>query len=185
MDTYLCYLSVYLTVCLSVCVPVDYRRIQSVCRKMAELQKCCKQAGIGLPLSQVLAGTGLYGGAAGASAGAGAGGDAGRGGPRGAASGGVIAGEGGGEGARRRRPPASGGEREAGAAEELRASLGGAGVEEESWKHALINELWRVGAVCLCALVFTVLLQYFRGEDPLGGRGMGGSAEDGAGQDEL
>lgn len=35
-------------------------RIQSVCDKMAELQSLCKQASIGLPLSHVIAGKGLY-----------------------------------------------------------------------------------------------------------------------------
>lgn len=35
-------------------------RVQSVCARMAELQSLCRQASIGLPLSHVLAGKGLY-----------------------------------------------------------------------------------------------------------------------------
>lgn len=45
------------------CIPSTFLvllRIQSVCSRMAELQSLCKQASIGLPLSHVLAGKGLY-----------------------------------------------------------------------------------------------------------------------------
>ncbi|CAN0244104.1 unnamed protein product, partial [Ectocarpus fasciculatus] len=38
----------------------DNYRVQCVCSRMAELQSLCKQASIGLPLSHVLAGKGLY-----------------------------------------------------------------------------------------------------------------------------
>lgn len=41
-------------------LPLVLLRIQSVCSRMAELQSLCKQASIGLPLSHVLAGKGLY-----------------------------------------------------------------------------------------------------------------------------
>ncbi|CAM9463249.1 unnamed protein product, partial [Hapterophycus canaliculatus] len=38
----------------------DNYRVQSVCSRMVELQRLCKQASIGLPLPRVLAGIGLY-----------------------------------------------------------------------------------------------------------------------------
>lgn len=41
-------------------LPMLLFRVQSVCDKMAQLQSLCKQASIGLPLSHVLAGKGLY-----------------------------------------------------------------------------------------------------------------------------
>ena len=43
------------------------------------------------------------------------------------------------------------------------------GKEPPTWKQALIDEFWRALLACACAVVFSVALKFFRGEDALGG----------------
>lgn len=66
------------------------------------------------------------------------------------------------------------------------AAGAGAGAEEEepSWREALKEEILRVTGVCVCALVFTLLLKHYRGPDPLG-KGWSGQDSSPSGSDEL
>lgn len=40
--------------------------------------------------------------------------------------------------------------------------------EEVSWRQAIVEELWKVAAVCACAFLFAGALRLFRGDNPLG-----------------
>ncbi|CBJ29309.1 expressed unknown protein [Ectocarpus siliculosus] len=161
----------------------DNYRIQSVCSRMAELQSLCKQASIGLPLSHVLAGKGLYDnldqpGQASAAATSGSGGNAvdqtGR--P-------TSTSDGSSSGLQRRKGATAKGLHDATAGAEV-----GTGKEEDepSWRRALAEEALRLTFVCLCALVFTLLLKHYRGDDPLG-KGLPGQQQTppSAGEGEL
>lgn len=64
------------------------------------------------------------------------------------------------------------------------ATAEGSGEGGPSWKQALLDEVWRAALVCVSAILFTLLLKHFRGDDPLGlgkGNGDAGSTR----QDEL
>eukprot|EP00903_Cladosiphon_okamuranus_P013132 g12247.t1 len=161
----------------------DNFRIQSVCDKMAQLQSLCKQASIGLPLSHVIAGKGLYEQLPQAGAGQATGSSPGTSGQ--AASGTSTGQE---DAVRRRKGTATSGlnqpTKPLGAA--AAAVDGGVEKDDPSWRQALLEEVLRLTGVAMCALVFTVLLKHFRGEDPLG-KGLSGEGGAGAlsGQDEL
>lgn len=173
---------------------------------MAELQSCCKQAGIGLPFSQVLAGKGLYDDMGRDSGGSSAAGSS--------AYGDGVSGSGGaGEGGRgssadgtRRRPIPAPAQRPVGhgagddgtessphqqrpggsAVDASTLPLAGKqeGGEEPSWRQALVEEMFRVVVICVCALVFSLLLKFFKGDDPLG-RGSGFGLDSAGPEDEL
>lgn len=61
---------------------------------------------------------------------------------------------------------------------------GGVEKGDPSWRQALIDEVLRLTGVAVCALVFTVLLKHFRGDDPLG-KGLLEEGAPASGQDEL
>ncbi|CAM9941576.1 unnamed protein product [Pylaiella littoralis] len=170
----------------------DNYRVQSVCARMAELQSLCRQASIGLPLSHVLAGKGLYekldqaeGGQAQASTPTNAG----------AQRGSVGA-------AHQTASSAPGSKNQENTVRNRKGTTNarglhdtvtkpagaGAGLgvesEEPSWRQALVEEVLRVTGVCVCALVFTLLLKYYRGDDPLG-KGLAGQDGSSSGNDEL
>eukprot|EP00752_Nemacystus_decipiens_P008796 g7849.t1 len=155
----------------------DNYRIQSVCDTLAELQSLCNQASIGLPLSHVIAGKGLYeplpqGSLSSASSQSAVGSTA----SQDAA-------------VRRRQGPGGSGLHQptdapgAAGPEGSRATLE---IDDTSWRQALIDEVLRLAGVAVCALVFTILLKHFRGDDPLG-KGLSGDglAAAASGQDEL
>lgn len=127
---------------------------------MAELQTCCKEAGIGLPLSQVIAGKGLYDSISNS---------AGGGGQRssqvmGETKGNVSSGD----RSSKERPPraavSSGGMEQVQAA----AATAEKATEASSWKKVLAEEFLKAMVVCVCALVFSLGLKFFRGDNSLG-----------------
>ncbi|CAM9111567.1 unnamed protein product [Ectocarpus sp. 6 AP-2014] len=159
----------------------DNYRIQSVCSRMAELQSLCKQASIGLPLSHVLAGKGLFEkpdqpgqASAAATSGGNAADQTGR--P-------TSTSDGSSSGLQRRKGATAKGLHDATAGVEVAT---GKEEDEPSWRRALAEEALRLTFVCLCALVFTLLLKHYRGDDPLG-KGLPGQQQTppSAGEGEL
>lgn len=131
---------------------------------MAELQTCCKEAGIGLPLSQVIAGKGLYDSIS----------NTGGGGKRasqvmGETKGNVSSGD----RSSKERPPtkspravATGGKEQV--QEAATAAKATEPTEASSWKKVLAEEFLKAVVVCVCALVFSLGLKFFRGDNSLG-----------------
>ncbi|CAM9345043.1 unnamed protein product [Scytosiphon promiscuus] len=182
----------------------DNYRVQSVCSKMVELQSLCKQACIGLPLPRVLAGKGLYeqleqaggglaqGSAAATSSGARGSGSVADQAAAAASPASRIHGSQGGASTAQRRLNSSQQETSSKETGQGASRMAGEGTSEEagreddpSWRQALIDEVLRLAGVCVCALVFTLLLKHYRGDDPLG-KGLSGSQDPSAvGKDEL
>lgn len=183
---------------------------------MATLQSCCRVAGIGLPLAQVLAGTGLQptrsppiiggkqpptltndqgrGGAFSQAGNLSA--NSGTGNTPGGGVGNVGSvdrpkprrSDRGPEGMPTRVQNRSANRSPGSAPGEAPLSGGGAVQEGDvSLRNVIVEELWKVAVVCLCAFFFAVVLQFFRGDNPLGlavERGDGGTDEF-AGGDEF
>ncbi|CAM9999745.1 unnamed protein product [Discosporangium mesarthrocarpum] len=187
-------------------------RIQSVFPKLNELQHACRLAGISVPLACVINGTGLPCKEAPLNlAGCWGEGGAGEDQPgtcKGGHGSGTVAGA---EGCMPRRvggatPPLPVGSKGTEAVPSLspssrgRVSLtepsstlgvgaGGGGShagDASSWVSLLAVEVGKAMAVAVCAAVFALLLQIFRGDDPLGvWRDWGGSGSDGGEGSEL
>lgn len=130
---------------------------------MAELQTCCKEAGIGLPLSQVIAGKGLYDSISTT------GSDEQRSSQvMGETKGNVSSGD----RSSKERPPRA---VSSGSAEQVQAAATAAKATETfSWKKVLAEELFKAVVVCVCALVLSLGLKLFRGDDSLSTSNDGG-----------
>lgn len=168
--------------------------------KMAELQRYCKLAGVGIPMAKVLSRQGLYESEGGNAVEAPSGrlataannptpsasaavGDPSR---AGTATPGVPSyGTRVNHRSRSHTSPRAQAEAQARAQAEPRKADGAAlekGKGEMTWKQALTEELWKMMAVLVCALVFSFALKYFKGDSPLASDQGSATSQDGGAQ---